>query len=107
MFAAAEFPEVTIELQPEDTLLLYTDGLIERNPRVAGDVGPAHLLASLTFRDVDDLIAQIEDARARHTAGAPARRHRRPGHPGHRSRRPAAPAASGTGAPMLVHALAE
>ena len=60
VFAAAEFPEVTVDLQPEDTVLLYTDGLIERNPRVAGDTALRDLLASLTFADVDELIAQIE-----------------------------------------------
>jgi sigma-B regulation protein RsbU (phosphoserine phosphatase) len=60
VFPAAEFPEVTVELQPEDTVLVYTDGLIERNPRVAGDAALRSLLRSLTFRDVNDLIAQIE-----------------------------------------------
>ena len=60
VFHAAEFPEITVDLQPEDTLLLYTDGLIERNPQVAGDSGLRSLLASLTFSDVDELIAQIE-----------------------------------------------
>jgi PAS domain S-box-containing protein len=67
VFAAAEFPDISVELQPGDTLLLYTDGLIERNPNLAGDGGLRSLLASLTFADVDELIAQI-DARA---LGAP------------------------------------
>jgi PAS domain S-box-containing protein len=60
VFGAAEFPEITVDLQPEDTLVLYTDGLIERNPRVSGDAALRALLASLTFADVDGLIAQIE-----------------------------------------------
>jgi PAS domain S-box-containing protein len=60
VFAAAEFPEVTVDLQPRDTLLVYTDGLIERNPHVAGDGALRRLLASLEFADVDELIAQIE-----------------------------------------------
>ncbi len=85
VFPAAVFPEVTVDLHPEDTLLLYTDGLIERNPRVAGDAALRSLLASLTFTDVDDLIAQIESARPRHPADPPARRLRGHGHSGHRS----------------------
>jgi PAS domain S-box-containing protein len=60
VFPAAEFPEVTIDLAPEDTLLVYTDGLIERNPRVSGDGALRAMLASVTFADVDELIAQIE-----------------------------------------------
>ena len=60
VFPAAEFPEVALDLEPEDTLLLYTDGLVERNPRVPGDGALRELLASLTFADVDDLIAQLE-----------------------------------------------
>ena len=85
VFPAAEFPEVTVDLQPEDTLLLYTDGLIERNPRLAGDAALRELLASLTFADVDELIAQARGACPGHPAAAPARRHRGPGHPGHRA----------------------
>jgi sigma-B regulation protein RsbU (phosphoserine phosphatase) len=60
VFPAAQFPEIIVDLQPDDTLLLYTDGLIERNPHVVGDSGLRSLLASLTFADVDELIAQIE-----------------------------------------------
>src|SRR5262249_37482215 len=60
VFGAAEFPEITLDLQPGDTLLLYTDGLIERNPHVEGDAALRALLASLQFADADELIAQIE-----------------------------------------------
>jgi PAS domain S-box-containing protein len=61
VFSAAEFPDVSIELAPEDTLLLYTDGLIERNPRLLGDAVLRELLASVKFADADDLIAQLEE----------------------------------------------
>src|SRR5205807_9015757 len=61
VFPGAEFPQVTVDLMPEDTLLLYTDGLIERNPRVRGDGALSSLLASLSFADLDDLLAQLED----------------------------------------------
>jgi PAS domain S-box-containing protein len=61
VFPAAEFPEIALDLQPGDTLLLYTDGLVERNPRLPGDAALRELLASLTFADVDGLIAQLEE----------------------------------------------
>jgi hypothetical protein len=60
VFPAAEFPDITVDLHPEDTVLLYTDGLIERNPHVPGDAALRELLGSLTFADVDELITQIE-----------------------------------------------
>ena len=106
VFAAAEFPEVTIELQPEDTVLLYTDGLIERNPRVAGDIALRDLLASLTFADVDELIAQIE-ARALGTPPV-----RLPDDAAILAIQVTAPAPGGAdvdgkGAPMLAHALTQ
>jgi len=106
VFPAAEFPEITIDLQPEDTLLLYTDGLIERNPRVSGDGALRDLLASLTFADVDELIAQIED----HALGAPPVR--LPDDSAILAIQVTAPTPGGgdfegTGAPALVHAMSE
>ncbi len=60
VFADAEFPEITIDLQPGDILLLYTDGLIERNPRISGDAGLRALLADMPTGDVDELMAELE-----------------------------------------------
>ncbi|MFL5859829.1 MAG: PP2C family protein-serine/threonine phosphatase [Solirubrobacteraceae bacterium] len=106
VYTAAEYPEVSVELQPEDTLLLYTDGLVERNPRVLGDAALRALLATLTFDNVEELIAQLED--------------RALGNPPVRlpddtavvavqitSPTPAGADAEGAGAPVLVHALSE
>jgi len=60
VFDDAEFPETSIDLRPGDTLLLYTDGLVERNPRVLGDAGLRALLASLAAVDADELLAEFE-----------------------------------------------
>jgi PAS domain S-box-containing protein len=60
VFEGAEFHEASLDLRPGDTLLLYTDGLIERNPRVDGDGGLRGLLESLPGGDVDELLAELE-----------------------------------------------
>jgi len=67
VFDDAEFPEATARLHAGDALLLYTDGLIERNPRVPGEGALRVLLRSLGHAGVDDLLAALE----RHALGSP------------------------------------
>ncbi|HEY5430385.1 MAG TPA: SpoIIE family protein phosphatase [Solirubrobacteraceae bacterium] len=105
VFDDAEFPETTIDLVPGDTLLLYTDGLVERNPRVLGDAGLRTLVASLRADDADGLLAELE----RSAFGSP---------PDPLpddaavlaiqvlSSSPGGADPEGTGAPVLVHAMA-
>jgi len=106
VFPSAAYPEITVDLEPGDTLLVYTDGLIERNPRVPGDAALQALLASLRFDDVDALMAQLEERalgdppeRLPDDTAVLAVQVTNPG--------PAGADAEGPGAPMLVQALAE
>jgi signal transduction histidine kinase/CheY-like chemotaxis protein len=59
-FADAVFPEATAELGPGDTLLLYTDGVVERNPRVPGENGLRALVGSVGSDDVDAMVAELD-----------------------------------------------
>jgi len=105
VFDDAEFPETIVDLGPGDTLLLYTDGLIERNPRVSDDAGLRTLVASLRAGDADGLLAELE----RNAFGSP---------PDPLpddaavlaiqvlSPQPGGADPEGTGAPVLVHAMA-
>lgn len=56
------FPLIEVEMGPGDTLLLYTDGLIEHNPRIDDEVALARLLGSLSTNSAEDLLSELEDA---------------------------------------------
>ena len=99
-------PEARHEFALGDTLVLYTDGLVERNPRLAGDAALRELLASLTFANVDELISQLEAS----ALGTP--RQRLPDDTAVLAIQVTAPTPgggdlAGTGPPALVHALRE
>ncbi len=56
------FPLIEVEMGPNDTLLLYTDGLIEHNPRIDDEHALARLLGSLATYSAEDLLSELEDA---------------------------------------------
>jgi serine phosphatase RsbU (regulator of sigma subunit) len=56
------FPVTEVVLEPGDALLLYTDGLIERNQRVNGDQGLVRILAGLEDGSAAALLAALEQA---------------------------------------------
>ena len=56
------FPLIEVEMGPNDTLLLYTDGLIEHNPRIDDEHALARLLGSLATDSAEDLLSELEDA---------------------------------------------
>jgi sigma-B regulation protein RsbU (phosphoserine phosphatase) len=56
------FPVTEIMLGPGDALLLYTDGLIERNPLVDGEEPLAKIVAGLTSETAEDLLVELEAA---------------------------------------------
>jgi sigma-B regulation protein RsbU (phosphoserine phosphatase) len=70
VFADATFPEARAHLRADDMLVLYTDGLIERNPRLEGERALRSLLGKLPQTDVDHLLADLE---ARALGSPPAR----------------------------------
>jgi PAS domain S-box-containing protein len=63
VLAAPRFPELVRTLALGDTLLLYTDGLIERNPLIDGDRGLAELMCSLEFDGARALVSELDRRR--------------------------------------------
>ncbi|HEY4825181.1 MAG TPA: SpoIIE family protein phosphatase [Solirubrobacteraceae bacterium] len=59
---APRFPLVEVELGPTDTLLLYTDGLIEHNPTIDDEHDLARLLGSLSTAGAEGLLSELEDS---------------------------------------------
>jgi sigma-B regulation protein RsbU (phosphoserine phosphatase) len=59
---APTFPQVAVELGPDDALLLYTDGLIEHNPRIDDERDLARLLGSLSSASAGALLGELEYA---------------------------------------------
>lgn len=47
---------------PNDQLLLYTDGLIEHNPRIEDEHALARLLGSLSTASAEELLFELENA---------------------------------------------
>ncbi|HET9125305.1 MAG TPA: SpoIIE family protein phosphatase [Solirubrobacteraceae bacterium] len=61
VFSDPAFPVSRVTLEPGDALVLYTDGLIERNPRVPGEDELADLVAGLPAADAAQLLAALQD----------------------------------------------
>lgn len=62
VFSDPAFPVRRVTLEPGDALVLYTDGLIERNPRVPGEDELAGLVAELPAADAPRMLAALQDA---------------------------------------------
>ena len=54
------FPQITTELEPGNVLLLYTDGLTERNPHLRDEAELQALLTSVDSHDAHEILEQIE-----------------------------------------------
>ncbi len=62
VFDAPVFPESVVELRPGDALVLYTDGLVERNPRLADEAALGRLVGGLGSGPADALLRGLLDA---------------------------------------------
>lgn len=54
------FPQITIELEPGNMLLLHTDGLTERNPHLHDETELQTLLTNADGHDAHEILEQIE-----------------------------------------------
>ena len=73
VFKDPRFPVTEVTLEPGDSLLLYTDGLIERNPWVSGEEDLAQIFARLADATAEELLARARGGGARTRAAPTAR----------------------------------
>jgi PAS domain S-box-containing protein len=62
VFESATFPEVVVELHLGDVLVLYTDGLVERNARIGDEAALPRLLAAMPDAPATDFLRLLLDA---------------------------------------------
>lgn len=62
VFAESEFPEMSVTLGPGDALVLYTDGLVERNSRRVDEERLPEVLAELAASTAEELLSVLERA---------------------------------------------
>jgi serine phosphatase RsbU (regulator of sigma subunit) len=57
---AQSYPAVHLELEAGDSVMMYTDGLIERNPRLPTEDNLRAVLASLVGLSAEEAIRRLE-----------------------------------------------
>lgn len=60
VLAEPRFTAAELTLEPGDALVLYTDGLTERNPRVDAEEGLLRIVGALSGETADELLSELE-----------------------------------------------